>query len=513
MCCVCRYHKRMKRAYFWIPCCLFTGVLLCIWSVHSAFAADGSVISGVEVKKEPAVVIETVPSTDTQQTVRLYPFDQIPDSAEVRQQILTRWLSAPINDVIKLGAEVYTDSKGNTFTVSGAYAENDKAVYTISVIPLLTDYSMPDRHLVPQGAWILQRSVDTGAPLSIKIYPRENAALLISLRPAAQKAYRGKSFIDIHLFNAYVCRDIAVGVPFEALYQLSLAGLKTLTNAVVPWDIFNPPRYNSPVRVLSQIVQSRLDRLVYIPDACFDHEGTPVHISTQQPQTELELNTALRIDQIRSEISGGVDSAGFAKWVIDGMVRPVAGQGIMIEALKRSTDIPKTHFTKPMLSTANVFLWLDWVRNLGAAALSLNLNRTVYPSGSGLDVTVCPFALDSAAVSKAEKTSDKVSQFLGYQQYAGYQTSYLLPLLYYLTITEADHFYLACLSTGSTGSDLRTYDKIAVFFPYFDEWGTFHLDIYENGAFVSSEDFIKNNADRYTALVRVRAPEVGLFNP
>jgi len=169
--------------------------------------------------------------------------------------------------------------------------------------------------------------------------------------------------------------------------------------------------------------------------------------------------------------------------------------------------------TETLLFFFHWFLWLDWVRNLGAAALSLNLNRTVYPSGSGLDVTVCPFALDSAAVSKAEKTSDKVSQFLGYQQYAGYQTSYLLPLLYYLTITEADHFYLACLSTGSTGSDLRAYDKIAVFFPYFDEWGTFHLDIYEDGTQVPAEEFVEKNKDSYTALVRVRTSEEGLFNP
>lgn len=506
----------MKRAVFWIPCCFFTGILLCILSVYPLFAADASVIPGIEVSKEAApagVVIETVPSSETQQAVRLYPFDQIPDSAEIRQLILSKWLSAPIDEVIKLGAEVYTDSKGNAFTVSGAYAENDKTIYTVSVIPLLTDYSIPDRNLVPQGAWMLQRSVDTGAPLSIKIYPRENPALLISLHPAAKKAYRGKSFIDIRLFNAYVCRGIAVGVPFEALYQLSLSRLKTLTNAVVPWDIFNPPRYNSPVRVLSRIVQSRLDRLVYVADACFDHEGKPVHISTLEPQTELELTSALRIDQIRSEISGGVDAAGFAKWVIDGMVRPVAGRGIMVESLKLSTDVPKTHFTKPMLSTADVFLGLDWIRNLGAAALTLNLSRTVYPSDSGLDVTVCPFALDGVSASKLEKSSAQQAQFLGCQQYAGYQTSYLLPLLYYLTITEADHFYLACLSAGSTGAELRTYDKIAVFFPYFDEWGAFHLDIYENGAFVSSEDFIKANADMYTALVRVRAPEVGLFNP
>lgn len=468
---------------------------------------------GVEVTKESTVVVETASSAENQKTVRLYPFDQIPDSAEVRQLILTTWLSAPIEQVVKRGTEVYTDSKGYTFTVSGAYAENDKSIYSISVVPLLTDYSASERNIVPQGTWILYRNVETGAPVSLKIYPRENPALLISLRPAAQKAYRGKSFVDIHLFNAYVCRDVAVGVPFETLYSMPLARLKVLSDAVIPWNLFNPPCYNSPVQILSQIVASRLGGLVYINDCCFDHEGKPVHISNLQPQTELEINTALRIDQVCSEISGGVDAAGFAKWVIDGMVRPVAGQGILIESLKRSTDVPRTHFTKPALDTVNVFLGLDWIRNLGAAALSLNLNRTVYPDNSGLDVTVCPFALAGTTALKRAKTAEDQQQFLGYQQYAGYQTTYLLPLLYYLTITEIDHFYLACLSAGSSGSELRTYDKIAVLFPYFDEWGVFHLDVYENGVFVPTDDFIKNNADLYTALVRVRAPEAGLFNP
>ena len=222
----------------------------------------------------------------------------------------------------------------------------------------------------------------------------------------------------------------------------------------------------------------------------------------------------MNIDQTRAEVSGGVDSAGFAKWIIDGMVRPVAGQGTIIESLKRATEVPKTHFTKPYIDTENVFFGLNWIRNLGAAALSLNLNRTVYPDSSGLDVTDCPFALtDAAAFASARSSARLPSSFLGYQQYAGYQVSYLLPLLYYLAVIEPDHFYLACINSVPVSTELRMYDRIAVLFPYFDGWGEFHVDIYENGEQIPVDEFIEKNKAAYAALVRVRAPEEGLFNP
>ena len=210
-------------------------------------------------------------------------------------------------------------------------------------------------------------------------------------------------------------------MPFETLYHISLSRLKELTRAIVPWDLFNPPRYNSPVKTMSRIIKNFHYRLVPLKDGCFDHNGMPVHISNSQPQTEAEITAAMNIDQIRAEVIGGVDSAGFAKWVIDGMVRPVAGQGTVIESLKRATEVPKTHFTGPYLDTENIFFGLDWIRNLGAAALSLNLNRTVYPDSSGLDVTDCPFALtDVAVTTDTEESAGKQPAFWGYQRYAGY---------------------------------------------------------------------------------------------
>ena len=227
----------MKSDYFRMTSHLIKRVLFCI-SIAAAFGADASAPNFTAVNKDgdgeaAAVTVETV--TDGKpKTVHLYPFDQIPDSAEVRKSITASWFSAPLEKVIKRSSELHTDLKGNSFTVSGKYAENSKDMYVISVVPDLTDYSLPEHNLVPQGTWMLYRKLDTGVPLLIKIYPRENPALSISLRPAAQKAYSGKSFIDICLFNAYVCKDVAIGVPFETLYHISLSRLKELTQAIIP---------------------------------------------------------------------------------------------------------------------------------------------------------------------------------------------------------------------------------------------------------------------------------------
>lgn len=494
----CRYSGGMTRVYLRKSFCLIGIMLACIGVAHTS--------EGEAAEQENS---STAHSYAAMQTVRFYTFEQIPDSAEVRETMIHSWFSAPIKEVAEKQSEVYTDSKGNRFAVSGKYDENSGDSFVISVIPDLTGPHVETHSHVPKGSWLLYRHADTGAPLCIKLYPAETPTLSISLRPAPRKAYSGKTFIDVSLFNAYVCKDIAVGIPFETLYHIPITRLKALTQAIIPWNLFTPPRLPSPVKKMTRIIEQQRHTLVSLKDGCFDNEGRPVHISTLEAQTDLEISAALSIGQIRSQIRGGIDSAGFAKWVVDGIVRPIAGEGTVIKSLKRSTEVPDTHFTRTQQEDEAIFFGLDWIRNLGAAALTLNLRHTVYPEDSGLDVTDCPFALTNTIPEPAEQQS----AFLGYQKYAGYQTTYLMPLLYYLAITEPNHFYLACINSTHTPSGHRLYDRIAVFFPYFDSWGTFHLDIYEHGVPVPVDEFIKKNSNTYTALVRVLAPEEGLFNP
>ena len=94
----------MKSAYFRKPSYLIGGILICI-SMAAAFGSDASVSDPAAVKKDAVskgsgITVETV-TGENLKTVRLYPFDQIPDSAEIREAITASWVSAPLEAVMK----------------------------------------------------------------------------------------------------------------------------------------------------------------------------------------------------------------------------------------------------------------------------------------------------------------------------------------------------------------------------------------------------------------------------
>lgn len=444
--------------------------------------------------------------------IPLVPLDRVPDSALVRRDIAKSWLLAAPEEIASRHLHIDADSAGNLFKIRSVYLK-EKKLLAVVISPIDTEFSNLEK--VPQGTWILYRNYETGAPECIKIYPRENPELYLSIRPSSSK---NKSFISICLFNTYVRKDISVGIPFENLYYLPLLKLRDITKDMLPWDIFNPPIFYNGVEAASDTIRERLKTLVYVEDGAFDEFGKPVHLMNGRPQTEDDIVKAIRPDQRLKDVKGGVNCSGFAKWIVDGMIRPIAGQGIFIKSLKTETDVPDTYFTKPY-KERELHFGLEWIRNLAAAALSLNVKRTVKPIGSGVDVTIEPFAL--VPPIKQKNVKEDFASFKGYEKTAGYQTSYLEALLYYLAISEPGHFYLGAVSrtvsqavSPEKGSPpLRQYHHIAAFFPYFDVFGNFHIDVYESGKETSIEQFMSLNADAFTALVRIRAPQPGVFNP
>ncbi|MGP1455289.1 MAG: hypothetical protein ACTTJ7_05985 [Treponema sp.] len=445
--------------------------------------------------------------------IPLFPFEQIPDSAEIRKAIATTWLSAPIESLVGSTAQEYVDSKGNTFRIDGKYADDAKTHYAISITPVLMNYALPEKRLVVPGTWIIYREVRTGIPSLITIYPRENPALSIRLKASDQKSRAKQSVIDVCLLNAYVRKGVYIALPFEKLHTISLSELQRLTSNTVPWDLFNSPVFLNTAEPMAKVIWQRMGRLTYLENGCFDENGKPVYIDTLGPQTDSAIYASLQINQQRASVVGGVDDAGFAKWLIDGIIKPIAGQGMLIQSLKLMTDVPFTHFTATFLEEKRPFFRLNWIRNLGAAALSLNLKRTVCPAQSGLDVTLSPFATTHAVPKVFSKENTAASAFLGYEKYAGYQVEYLEALLYYLTIMEPGHFYLGCLNKKETSAAIRDYYKILVFLPYFDAQGNFHTEVFTGGEYLSLEDFVTKHRDSFIALVRVFIPEASVFNP
>lgn len=410
--------------------------------------------------------------------------------------------SVETKTTVMLEASAPTDE---TTIAETAKAETTQLAPPENLVPAVFDTR------IPQGTWVLRRDKKTGEPISITIYLRESSDLFIVLHPAKNERIKDKSLIDFCLFGAYVRRDVAIAFDFESLYYTPLNQLKERTKNVLPWEIFSPLTIYSTVEATSKIVAQKMKSLVYIDDGAFDENGVPRYIETGATQTESEIRYASNIAKIPAgkKIRGGVNNFGFVKWIVDGIIKPVAGSGTYINSLKKTTDVPNTGFTKSFLEKRNLFLGLDWIRNLAAARLSLTMQKTVYPHQLGVDVKVEPFSF-SLPVQPNPTIKQK---FAGYFKSAGYQIEYLKPLLYYLACTEPGNFYLATVNYETGTPSLRQYNHVVAIFPYFDLLGIFHIDIYENATSTNIERFVGMNRGSFISLVRVKAPEIGFFVP
>ncbi|MGP1440551.1 MAG: hypothetical protein ACTTJ3_07425 [Treponema sp.] len=455
-------------------------------------------------KKQKDLVFEVSYENETENNVPIVPFESIPDSSNVRRSVAKTWLLASPEELLKLEPTVYYDDNGKGFKFMAVLLKERNEV-AIVVTPLNTDFTSTVDY-VPQGTWILYKDYNTGENRSLKIYPRENPELYLRLTPAREDM----TYVDICLFNAFVKRRYPIGLSFNTLCYFSISQLRSFTKDNLNWDLFNPPNFSSTVEACSDIIAERLSTLVYLEDGGFDEWGVPIHLKDGRKQTNQEIIYGLREVETAENVVGGVNSHGFLKWIIDGMVRPIAGQGIFVQSLMTQTEKNKSHFNTTFDNT-EIFLGLDWIRNLSAAALTLQLKRPSPPLTSGVDVKIEPFASAPIMTIKEEKV--RYESFEGCLSSAGYQTAYLQALLYYLAVTEPGHFYLGAVNREVGSSPLRQYNHVVSFFPYFDALGAFHIDVYESAKKTNISRFVSMNQDAFVALTRVKAPERGLFNP
>lgn len=453
-----------------------------------------------------SLIFEVSYEDENEENVPLVPFESIPDSSKVRRSIAKQWILSSPEEILKLEPTIYYDDDGKGFKCMVVEIQEREQI-AIVITPINTDFTTSTADFVPQGTWILYKDKNTGKNLFLKIYPRENPELYLRLTPAREDM----TYVDICLFNAYVKRRYPIGIPFNKLCYFSISQLRSFTNDSLPWQLFNPPIFSSTVEACSDIISDRLSTLVYLEDGGFDEWGMPIHLKDGSKQTNKELAYQLRGIQNSESVIGGVNSAGFLKWIIDGIIRPVAGQGVYVSSLMRQTEAEQSQFNS-VFDNKEVFLGLDWIRNLSAATLTLNLKKPCKPETSGVDVRIEPFAA-YPFISQKNEGSPSLECFEGCLSSAGYQTSYLKALLYYLAITEPGHFYLGAVNREVGSPALRQYNHVVSFFPYFDAVGAFHIDVYESAKKTDINRFVSMNKDAFVALTRVKAPERGLFNP
>jgi hypothetical protein len=342
-----------------------------------------------------------------------------------------------------------------------------------------------------QGSWILTRRKDTGAPARIRIFLRSDPWTYIQFRPFSAD----KCQMDVALYESYVVRSLPLPVPFERLYTMPVEDILNLAGSKFPRQYFDPdPADYRDQRQFIARVRERLPEVQFADDGAIDENGNYVFIETLQSQIPQE--------------AAGLNCSGFAKWLIDGMLRPLTGERLTIPPLKAPFGQRGSSFTDLWEAERDPFFGLDWIRNLASTAGRI-LRSPVYGELEEIEVRNEPFSL---LIDHSGKTGT-IRSYPGFLENAGYGTEGLQPLLYTLAIDEPGKFYLAAINTEMgppTTADnprgrprMRQYFHIAALIPYFNEYGVFQVAVFESAAETSFRAFRTRYPGHHANLVRI----------
>ena len=421
----------------------------------------------------------------------------IPDSSEIRKGLTERWFEASLDAVRMNLPEIYDNNAGEKFQVR---LEESDSTYMIYVAPCAVinvnvysskGVSLEQQEVYPgdaPGSWVFVRDKKTDEPIRIRWYFSVNSDVYVQFTP-----YGKTAFADLVIYGNYASKGSSTGVPFSALYGASFEDILNMTAVSLPWKYvtIDGDRYDGVLQ-MAGMIQKNLGKIMYVPNAMYDEDGKLVQITNGQP-----FNSE-NIDSNKLYLS----SAGFLKWIADGLVEPIAGSKLKRQPLLVETvSVKETGYQGIMSQKYNLFFSLDWIRNLAAAIMSVNTGRLYLFNESGADVTVNPFA----ASIGANGTLNTVT----FIEDTGYSLSVLKSLLYVLAATEPGNIYFGAIrETDKTVTpEIKVFNDCVVFLPYFSSNGSFGCFVYMNGKQISLEDFCMLYADENVYLTRVRANE------
>ena len=349
-----------------------------------------------------------------------------------------------------------------------------------------------------QGSWMLTRNKETGAGTLIRIFLRSDQYTHIQFRPFGED----KCLMDAVLYGGYVVRALPVAVPFERLYTMPLNDIINLAGDKFPRRYFEPdPVYYRNSRIFIGQVRERIRGLRFADDGAIDENGNYVFIESLQGQPSS---------------SAGLNCSGFAKWLIDGMLRPVTGARLSIPPLKAPFGERGSSFTVNWEERRDPYFGLDWIRNLAAEA-----NKTLRSPSYGILEEFEVRADNFSLVTVNENRSFVIHTYPGFLAEAGYSIEGLHPLLYTLAIDEPFSFFLAAVNNEMSDlvtlenprgtPHLRQYFHVAALVPYFDEYGVFRIVVFESAAETSFNGFRNRNNGCFVNLVQI--PVVTAFDP
>jgi hypothetical protein len=333
-----------------------------------------------------------------------------------------------------------------------------------------------------QGSWVYVRSWADGAPRRIRLFPRSDPYTYVQFRPLDE----GRSQMDLVLYNAFVTQSQPLPIPFERLLTMPVETIFTALGNPFKRRYFDPDpeNYRDLRRFISRL-RSRLPELTFRDDGALDSQGRYVFIETQEPQNP----------QNPRDGTGGLNCSGFAKWVVDGLLRPLTGQRLEIEPLKQPFGTRGSTYTDTWEDLRDPFFGLDWTRNLASQAWS-TLRSPAYSGPEDFEVRHWPFSRlilrqpGPAADPNTPIPGTTLRDYPGYLENSGFGIEGLEPLLYTLAIDEPGRVYLASVNneTGPPSTPdnprglprMRQHFHVALLVPYFDQYGGFQIAVFES---------------------------------
>ena len=424
----------------------------------------------------------------------------IPDSSEIRDGLEERWFTAPLSEIRTNQPEIHANNNGEKFQIR--LEEND-STFNVFVSPralikvnVFSDKGMytEEQELYPgdvAGSWVLIRDKRTGKPLRIRYYFVKNSEVFIQFTPQGKIA-----LADLVIFGNYAARGVPTGMPFEKFYSASFEDVMAITETKLPWAyvLIDTQMYHS-MKQMCAVIHEKLPSISIVPDAMYDEKKELVHISTGKKFENIEKSD-------KSEEKLLLSSAGFVKWIADGLVEPMSGGLLKREPLIKETVSVKDNGRQGVLSQKyDLFFSLNWVRNLASAVVSVYSGKTYLFNQSGADVTVNPFA--------SSITDKGVANTVTFVENSGYTVRVLNSLLYVLAATEPGTLYFGAIrGTDRTVSpEIMAFNECVAFFPYFQDDGGFACTVFMNGREMSLENFCYYYAEDFVYLTRVKSSE------
>jgi len=435
----------------------------------------------------------------------LYGFDlpvgKISDDSVLRMNMLRTWMTETPGRVLSMSPVIETLGNGDRVRISAQEGNEEFRVYFSR--ELTRGASLAERRGTgnfpgwAQGSWMLTRRKDTGAGTLIRIYLRSDQNAHIQFRPGTSE----KCEMDVVIYGGHIAMSIPIAVPFERLYTMQLNDILKLADKKFPIRYFEPISENYTLhRNLIANVRGSMNNLRFSDDGAIDENGEYVLIETLQKQNPR---------------TAGLNCSGFAKWLIDGILKPVTGSRLSIPPLKAPFGVRGSSFTELWEESRDVFFGLDWIRNLAFIA-----NKTLRSPAYGV-LEEFEIRNDNFSQITIYKNNNYITEsYPGFMGEAGYGMEGLRPLLYTLAIDEPFQFYLAAVSreiatpSSPRGTPrLRQYFHVAALVPYFDEQGVFRVAVFESAAETSINSF----ANRYRAaghyINLVKIPLTSRFEP